>query len=318
MDFEQVASQLVRATRGKRSQAAHSRRLGYRTNVVSDWEAGRRFPTAAGALRAAAVSGVDLAKAFAAFHPESAPTLCNAGDDDVAAWLEQLRGGTPIVEIAKRAGRSRFAVARWLSGESRPRLPDFLRLIHAITDRLSDWVAAVVPIERVPGLLDQHRARVASRLLALEHPWTEAILRLLDTRAFRALRAHRPGVFAEALGIDPLTEQQCLDRLLAAGIVTRRGKRYESAGPLTIDTRAPETRINRVKAHWARVAVGRLADPGPDDIFSYNVVSMSRIDFKRAQELHRAYFREIRALVAASEPEEVAALINVQLMTWAR
>ena len=37
---------------------------------------------------------------------------------------------------------------------------------------------------------------------------------------------------------------------------------------------------------------------------------------ERLRELHLAYYRSVRALVAASEPVEVAALVNVQLITF--
>ncbi len=47
-----AASQFLRAVRGKRSQVAFARRLGYRANPITDWENGRRYPTAAEAMEA--------------------------------------------------------------------------------------------------------------------------------------------------------------------------------------------------------------------------------------------------------------------------
>ena len=44
--MEQAAQQLLRAVRGRRSQQALSRHLGYRSNPVANWETGRRYPTA--------------------------------------------------------------------------------------------------------------------------------------------------------------------------------------------------------------------------------------------------------------------------------
>jgi DNA-binding transcriptional regulator YiaG len=59
MDLNVLASELIRALRGPRSQTAFSRRLGYRSNVVYTWEAGIRAPTASETLRAAARVGVE-------------------------------------------------------------------------------------------------------------------------------------------------------------------------------------------------------------------------------------------------------------------
>lgn len=295
--MEIVARQFLRAVRGARSQAAFSRKLGYRGNPVADWEAGRRFPTAEEALRACERVGIDVPAAFHRFHPVAAPALA----DGLAAWTSAVRGATPFTEIGERIDRSRFAVARWLTGEARPRLPDWFRLVDALTGRLSDLVAALVPIAEIPALAPQHAAREASRRLAFEEPWTEAVLRVIETGT------SDPGGVAVRLGIPEADAARCLARLVDAGVV-RDGR---VAGALTVDTRA----YPALREHWARVALARLA-AGTTDLFSYNVVSVSRADLARMEELHRAYFREIRAIVAASEPSEVAALVNVQLVRF--
>ena len=240
--------QLLRAIRGARSQIAFARRLGYRRNPICDWEHGRRFPTAVETLRATRIAGLDLDRAFRGFATLEAPPPSGYDAEALAAWLGRLRGKTPIGEVAARAGVSRFAASRWLSGATQPRLPDFLRLVDALTRRLSDWVAALVPIENVPALAADFARRQDGRRLAVEVPWSEAVVRLLETAEYQG-SPHRPGWLAERLGVDP--------------------------------------------------------------------ISLSRADLERLRELHLGYFREVRALVAASEPVEVAALVNVQLITFA-
>jgi hypothetical protein len=305
VDASKVARELMRAIRGKRSQVAFSRRLGYRGNPIADWEAGRRSPVASELLRAARLSGADVAAAFAAFHPAAAEALGDGDDAGVARWLEGLRGGNSIADVAVRSGLSRFQVGRFLSGATRPRVPDLLILVEALTGRVSDLVAELVPIEAVPSLRGVHAARVASRRLAFEAPWTEAVSRVIETTAYRALASHRPGIIASWLSIDIATETACLEKLLGAGVIRWDGRRYASAGPLTVDTR-----------HWTSVAAARIPQMSDDDRFSYNVFSVSHADLDRIRELHLAYFREVRGIVAASEPPEVIALVNVQLMSW--
>lgn len=46
MNYEGLAADLLRTLRGKRSQTAFSRHLGYKCNVLYTWESGRRWPTA--------------------------------------------------------------------------------------------------------------------------------------------------------------------------------------------------------------------------------------------------------------------------------
>jgi transcriptional regulator with XRE-family HTH domain len=314
--MEDAASQLLRALRAHRSQVQLARWLGYQGNPITDWENGRRFPTAAEALRAARRTGVDLEAAFLRFHAPSAPALGAADDAGVAAWLDALRGGASLAEIARRTGHSRYAVGRWFSARSRPRLPDFLRLVDAITGRAPDLVAALVPIAEVPALSARHAALEAARRLAFEEPWTAVILRVLETDAYRALPAHVPGWIAARLGLAPEVEARCLARLAEAGVVTLEGGVYRDSGALSVDTRADPAALNALKAHWLGVARERLEAPREGDLFFYNAVSLSREDLDRLRTLQRAYFRELRAIVAASEPCETVALVNLQLMEW--
>ena len=45
------------------------------------------------------------------------------------------------------------------------------------------------------------------------------------------------------------------------------------------------------------------------------MVAVSRDDLERIREAHVRYFMEVRSIVASSKPE-VAALVNIQLLTW--
>lgn len=306
--MHQAARELMRAIRGHLPQTAFSRRLGYRGNPASDWEAGRRMPTADEMLRACQWVGIDAHAALMRFHAAMPPDLNDP--QAVPRWLDELRGTTPINTLAARTGRSRFSISRFLSGESRPRVPDFLRLVDAITGRACDLVAELVPIEQVPSLAQAHADRLAARTLAHEEPWTELILRLLQTPAYRARPRHEPGCLARMLGIDPAAERRCLTRLVAAKIVIERDGRYELERDLLVNTRAaPE-----LKAHWARVAAKRARTPGPSDVHCYSTFSVSSEDMRRIEQRLRATHREIMAIAAGSSGDDEVGLVNLQLV----
>lgn len=313
--MERVASEFLRAVRGKRSQLAFARRLGYRANPITDWERGVRFPTALEALRAASRANIDVAAAFQRFAPE-VPLQVNGRELALDRWLAALRGSASVQDLAARTGLSRYSISRWLRGLAKPRLPDFLRLVDAISGRLPSWVAGFVPIEQVPSLLERHRADEAARQLAFELPWTEAVLRLLETRAYRDLPSHREGWLAEILGIQLEEERRCLQALVGVGAVTLEMQRYAVRGPTTVDTQGGARALHRLKQHWCSVASSRLCEPAPAELFAYNVVSVSRADLALIREKLRMTFRDIRSVVAASRPEQVAAVINLQLMAF--
>lgn len=313
--MERAASELLRAIRGRRSQIAFARRLGYRGNPITDWERGERFPTASETLRAAGRANIDVHEALARFSPSV--SLPRRGREvPLDRWLDVLRGTASVKELAERSGCSRFTVSRWLRGNAQPRLPDFLRLVDAITGRVPELVHALVPIDEVPSLSARFYAAQAARRLAYELPWTEAVLRLLETRAYTGLARHEDGWVARRLGIEPEEEQRCLAALVATRSVELVDGRYVVRAPITVDTQGGAAALHRLKAHWCSVAGSRALDARPDDLLAYNVVSVSRADLQVIREKLRMTFRDLRSIVASSQPEEVAAVINLHLITF--
>lgn len=314
MDLDLLARELIRALRGRRSQTAFSRRLGYRSNVAYTWEAGIRAPTAAETLRAAARVGVDLNAAVRRFYRAEPGWLGSheiASPEGVAAWLSDLRGDTPITHLAEHSGLSRWAVSRALSGACEPRLPDFLRLVEAASLRALDLVAALVDPGQLPSARARWRRLEAQRRLAAEQPYTQAVLRAVELADYAALPAHVEGWITARLGLPEGVEAACLERLAEAGEIRWDRGRWRPAGALAVDTRSDPEASRRLKAWWARVGLERLGQD-PEGLWSYNVVSVSEADLRRIHELHLAYFRAVRAIVAESEPAERVALINVQ------
>ena len=304
-----ASRELLREIRGKRSQVAFSRRLGYKSNVAADWEGGHRAPTASTLLRAMERVGIDVATGFQTFHPGSAHPI----DRGLPLWFQEIRGQASQVQIATRAGLSRHQVRRWLAGEAEPRVPQFLRLVHALTGRAPDWVAAFVDIAHIPSLATQYRAaRTASRL-AYDHPWSAAIRMLIDSEAYRA---HPTDAFlSHSLGVAEPDLAETIDALLEAGLAERRGGSLRPLSTFTADAQASPEDRRRLKAHWAQVAADRMQNPRSADLVSLNLAILSRADLERVRQLQREYFRALRSLVASSAPEEAAALVLMQVLS---
>ncbi|MFT5681019.1 MAG: transcriptional regulator with XRE-family HTH domain [Myxococcota bacterium] len=314
LDYEQIARELLISLRGKRSQTAWSRRLGYRSNVAYAWESGRRWPTAAELMRAAGRSGLDVAAALTRFYGHEPPWLEELAVDSpeaVARLLDDLRGNTPINDLAAASGISRYSISRWLSGHTQPRLPDFLRLVETASVRLIDLLAVLASPSSMPTVDPIWKRLEARRQGADKLPWTQAILRALELADYLALPAHEPGWIARRLGISDEEEARCLSFLRDTGQVHWQGVRYRIQ-KLAVDTNRNPTVNRRLKAHWSRVGAERVEQGAPGQ-FSYNVFSVSRADFERIREAHLRYFYALRAIVAESEPDEVVAVANVQL-----
>jgi transcriptional regulator with XRE-family HTH domain len=315
-DYEAIACELLRAWRGERSQSAFARRLGYKSNIVYSWEVGRAFPTAAKALYAAQRTGVDVRAALVALY-RTAPgetRLDPTTPEGVAQFLEDLRGRTTVQQIAKSSGLSRFAVARWLKAEAQPRLPDFLRVVQAISLRLLDLLGGLVDPLALPSVRDVWRELELARAATYREPWSQAVLRALELEQYRSLRRHEPGWIATRLSISRAEEERALELLLATRQIEKSKNRYAPlAEARVIDTRRDPDGAHALRVFWSEVALERLRGHG-DGLFSHSVFGVSERDLARIRELQKAYYQEVRAIVAQSLPVERVALLNWQLV----
>jgi transcriptional regulator with XRE-family HTH domain len=315
LNYEDLARDFIRALRGGRSQAALSRRLGFRTNVLYAWESGRRWPTAAVVLHTAQRLRIDvkgLLRRFFASTPGWLEPLDPAAPAGVARLLEELRGKIPVVELARRTGLSRYAIARWLSGAAQPRFPDFLRLFEGASLRVLDFVALFHEPSTLPSAASAWRALQAHRSAVYEYPWISAVLGVLELSEYSALSRHLPGWIAQRLGISLEEEQRCLEVLSESGQIVRKGRRWELARSQTVDTRQDPSAERKLKEWWAELGVSRLRAGAPGQ-FSFNVFAVSEADYARLRELHQSYFRQLRSIVAQSTPSERILVANVQL-----
>lgn len=317
MDCEKAAVELVRVLRGRRSQRQLSRRLGFSTNVVYRWESGRAVPAAAEFFRLAQLAGHDakrrlLDAGFLAPDSSDLELTSNAG---VAAWLNSLRGELPLRALVDGTGQSRFVLSRWLSGRTVVRLPDLLLLVEAMSHRGLDFVAGFADPCKLPSVAKEWAALDASRDAAVRHPWSHAVLRVLELEQYRRLPEHRRGFIAKVLGISLKEEETCLQILRKAGQIQLRRKRWVVGEQRTLDTRTVKQRTHDPRGFWIDVARQSWERQVPG-AYSYNICSLSRADYEHLRVLYRRFFSEMQELVARSTPSECVALICTQMVAF--
>ncbi len=315
MDYEDVASQFLRALRGPRSQTALSRRLGYRSNVVYTWEAGGGFPTAARTFEVAAKVGLDPDAAVTRFfgrRPEWLDETTLASPSGVAAFLRDLRGRQPVTSLAPAIGRDRYALARWYKGATEPRLPDFFRVVECSSLRLLDLLEAFVDLESLPAVADAGRRLAAARRIAHEAPWSHAVLRTLELASYQELPRHQPGWIAARVGVTGEEEERCLHSLEVAGQIEWVNDRWRPRSAATLDLRHDSRATAELAAWCAERGAERLAQGGAG-AFAFNVFCVSARDLDRIRQLQREYFGQLRSIIADSAPSERLAVVNLQL-----
>lgn len=313
--YAAAACELTRAVRGKRSQAVLSRRLGYRGNPITDWEAGRSFPDVLEVLEAARSARLPVKGSFERFHSAPPPQL-EHGARGLAAWLDGIRGSTTFSTLAQRMGCSRYAVRRWFSAETSLKLPVFLHLVDVMTGRVQDWVAALVDIQQVPTLRERFARVNLAKQLAFEQPWSEAILRVLETTTYQSHPANGAALVAEWLGLDIDVVRRSLAQMAAAGVIHDTADGYAVVGTISVDTRTRPDGLRHIRKHWLSALASRAGSPHPEDWSGYNVISVSAADLEFIKERLQSLYRELRARVAGSEPPEQVALVLLQLTHW--
>jgi hypothetical protein len=316
LNCEALAVELVRELRGKRSLAEFRRRAGYRSNIAQRWEARRAWPTASTflsiqhRLRPASPSWIER---FFKLRPSWVQSIDPHSVEAVAAFLRQLRGHTPITVVATMCGHNRFTVARWLSGDVAPRLPEFLRLVDALSGRVLDLVAAIAEPTRIPSIRTRWEQLRLARKAAYDVPWSHGVLRALELAALPRGATLQKAWIAGRLGV-PLDEvERALQALLETKQVKKTRTGYRATSERVVDTREDPERAHRLKVDWTRTALERL-NAGAPGSFGYSVFAIARADLERVNQLHLQFVRAMQEAIASSDPSDCVGLYCSQLL----
>jgi transcriptional regulator with XRE-family HTH domain len=316
---DMLSRELVRRLRGSRSQPAFSKALGFTSNVVYTWESGRRHPEVSTFMRAAELGGLPVRQRILQFWPEVASSLAAlrvSSPRGIQQLTRHIVGQVPKQEVAERAGVNRTTLARWLSGSTEPRLPEFLRLVDATTQRLLQFVAQFADPAKLSSTRLAYRDLQAQEKLAYDLPLSHAVLRALELVSYRALPAHDPGFLGRQIGLDPKAEEYYLSELAQSGQIRWDGTHWVVERVLTVDTRKDPVRNRQLKAHWAEAALERLrqGSEDPDALFSFNLFAISADSFRAIRELHLEYYDRVRAIIERSTDPDRVVLMNLQLV----
>lgn len=314
---EIIAAELVRAVRGRRSHAAFSKRIGYRSNIARRWASGECWPTAAVFLSACARLKPSVGELYATFDRRT-PAWLDRRDPfspvSIACFLSEQRGETPIGVLAERTGFNRYSVSRWLKGTAQPRLPELLCLIEATSRRVLDFVACIADPALLPSCRDEWAKLCAARSVAYESPWSHAVLHALELEGYHEVSAARANAWlARALGITVADVSTCLAALARSGQIRKQRGKWRADRVIAVDTSADVVRGRALKAAWANVAAERLAAGAPGS-FGYSVFAISRADLQKLRGLQLQYVRAMQSLIADSSRGECVGLYCAQLL----
>jgi transcriptional regulator with XRE-family HTH domain len=314
MDYSALSATLIARLRGSMSQERLSRRLGYGSNVLYLWERQRRLPSVGVFFRIAELRRHPWRDGLVRFlGPSAAPAVT---DGALVPWLLRwMCGDQSKLEIARLTSFDRSTLARWLSGKTEPRLPDFLELLDKTTLRLLDFVALFVDPAELESTREAYEVSSNRQKLAYDLPWSNAVLHALELSAYRRLPRHRAQVLAEHLGLSVTDIEAHLARLSEARLIEKHAGLWREVRVLSLDTRADFERNRALKEHWTAVAAERLArlEPHHSSLFSYNVFPIAHAELELLRALHLEYYQRVRQIVANASGADHVVVMNAQL-----
>ena len=310
-DFEALTRSVLRALRGKRSQTALSRRLGYSSNVVYRWEAGKRWPNASEWFRLLVKVKAPLGAALGYLGPGLDRVARKAGEpgseEHQLAVLRSLSDQSST-QLAAATGLPDYSVRRLLRGATQPSLPVFFQLVEATTGRLVPFLEALVPPEALEPLGASYQVSRAQRAIYRKHRWTEALLAALECSDYRAQPAHSVPWLARQLGLPEEEIRGTIEDLLAVGGLVADGKHYRTQPQRTTHMGPDEAAL--LRQHWAEVVV--RGEPEHRRT-GYIVFSCSDEGLNEVRRILRQAFADIRTVIGAQTEANRVVLMTTSL-----
>lgn len=285
-DTQDIIKQILKAIRGKRSQLALSRKLGFNYNQVYRWEKGL--------VRISWKEFVALCRGCKARVDEAfSATYLNMSDaEDSASLVAALIGDHKLRDVAERSGYSRFLLSRWRAGKTTPSLEQVLDLWQIFDGRLIDFFSHLGIINELPSLNQMRQRQAAFNKLLNEFPYTGMILWILEAKAAKLALPQAAAMTAKALRVTTAEVSELLERLLSIGII-KVHKGHYSIVPSQISTLSLDSSTAKnIRRFWlqrALVALESYKTPPQkgDPLFGYLEFNVNR---QQLELIHNKYF----------------------------
>lgn len=220
-DFLPISTAFVRLLRGAQSQKTLSRRLGYASNVVYQWEAGRRIPNIAEVMRAALLNALpEPGRKFA----ERLQT-----GEQASELIKEMTVGISLTQLAESMEVSLSTLSRWRAGAISPNIVQFFQLFELSTGRLLEMLAMFVDPAHIEVISQEWKRRVEIREIANLMPLFIPILCAIELDEYKRLEQPADEWLAARLGQSPREVAYVLQRMFEAGAISRVGDHWEAS-----------------------------------------------------------------------------------------
>lgn len=315
-DLFVIQKEILVALRGRRSQGALSRLLGYSFNQVYRWEAGLTDLHWDEFMHIADKCGRCPADVLARYLKLERPA------SDGSALIAAILGNRKSGEVAEQLGISRYRVSRWLSGATKPSFLEVFQLARAYLPSHLELLRDLAHPRTLPSvekLLEKCREQ---QELSFRYPWAGALRELLEIAARIGLPAEALQTWAAGrLGLAPEDLAESLASFRSHGFL-----RTTSVGTIVTDFThmylSKDFRgIALVRHYWAQRAadfLARLTRQPERSLHGYLTFRASPATFRKVVSLYLTFYSDLWNLVQEAQKEgatdESVYVMNLAIM----
>ena len=265
--------------------------LGYRSNVLSNWERGVAWPSASRALAAAQLAGRDIDALGRLAGADWLDRVELASRDGVALILDRMLGHMPVRELSKRTGISPHALSRYLNAKSEASLPDFLLLIE-VSGLLKETLSIIADPLQLPVVAAAWRSHLKATLTYANSPMAGDVHRAMHLKAYQALPVHRSGWFSRLLDLTLDEEKEAIRSLLQAGLIVMTAEgRYECVEPDVV------SQSRSAREPHQRAWMQRQLHVGESVLLSQTTALASSSEIRRIERIFRKASDQVRTIL---------------------
>lgn len=243
IQYEDLAADLVRAVRGKRSQIQASRALGFSFNQIGKWES-----------REKKILWLDFCRLNKACEGIVAQALRNLSlgysGNEACAILNEMKADRTATAFAKVVGYPRLQLTRWLNGKVEIPLADMLAIIQATRNGLTQFAKCFFVEQEQPQSLNSLANTPEDFKTYFKKPWT-ALLHLVIEHKDCPAAPLAAEFISSLIGVSVKKVTSALNELLAAEIleIDSEGS-YKTVPGNILSSHRPDGRM--VQRHWAK------------------------------------------------------------------
>ena len=315
--FEQLASFIVRAIRGNRSQNSINMRLGYSYNQVSKWETGAKKIKWNELLLLCEACKIDIQKNLQ--H-----RFQYIGKTNWKSFFRFLADQNFEKKLLETHGFSFQKIHSWYLDDSNPFLHDCLKVFESHSPILLSFCSIFADISELPFLQERISKTKSEAQLIGEYPVSGFILCSLELESYKTSDLKTVEFMEHYYGISPHITNICLEIAMQTKLVisTSNGKHALNQVEESPNTDLATMEQRKNVKHSLSVLASEIIRNFPDNSVSTNSMrNFSHMYFGANKESAEAilkatgeYFKKIREInIAAKPPFDRVGVLNLHI-----